>query len=154
MGITGWWWIAFFVLVGAELITGTFYLLMAALGVAAAALLSHADTTLAQQVAIAAVISSGSVAFWHFSRIHRRNSQHATLDAVSAMDVGHTVTVTEWRDDTTAIVHYRGANWTALPAELYTELHVGTHRIVSLDGARLRLLPATTNKQPTNQLTN
>ena len=153
MGITGWWWVAFFVLVGAELVTGTFYLLMAALGVAAAALMSHADTSLAQQVAIAAAISSGSVAFWHFTRLHRRNAQHAPLDAVSAMDIGQSVTVVEWRGDTTALVRYRGANWTALPAESYTELLVGTHQIVSMEGARLRIAPTAPNPTavpPTN----
>ena len=42
LSLSTWWWIVAGVLVAAELATGTFYLLMVAIGCAAGALAAHA----------------------------------------------------------------------------------------------------------------
>ena len=136
MSITTWWWIGFFVLLATELVTGTFYLLMAALGLAAAALLSYADTTLTQQLTVAAVVSSGAVAVWHMAKGRQR-----TRSADTSMDIGQTVTVDAWQADATTRVHYRGADWTAIAAAPDTPQTLGAHRIVAIDGSRLRITP-------------
>ncbi|HNJ45700.1 MAG TPA: NfeD family protein, partial [Ottowia sp.] len=44
------WWIAAGLLVAAELLTGTFYLLMLAIGAAAGALAAHAGLSLSAQL--------------------------------------------------------------------------------------------------------
>ena len=136
MSITTWWWIACIALVGAELVSGTFYLLMAALGLAAAALLSYADTTLTQQVATAAVVSGGAVSLWHLLRARRK----AEPDPVQA-DIGQVVQVTTWQADGSTRVSYRGAQWNATLSEPTATPAVGPHRIVAVDGPRLRIAP-------------
>ena len=144
MSITTWWWIAFFVLLAAEMVTGTFYLLMVALGIGAAALLSHADTTLTQQVA-AAAISAGAVAAWHIGRAKR-----LATDQTVSMDIGQTVMVTSWGPDQTAKVLYRGATWTAAAVQGHTHLQPGPHHIAAIDGSQLRIAPGHATR-PTEQ---
>lgn len=134
MSITSWWWIACIALIGAELVSGTFYLLMAALGLAAAALLSYADTTLTQQVTTAAIVSGGAVAIWHLIR-----SRSQTEVDLVASDVGQTVQVNNWLENGSTSVQYRGANWTATLANPHAERTTGPHRIVAVDGTRLRI---------------
>ena len=51
------WWIAAGMLVAIELLTGTFYLLMLALGCVAAALAAHAGGGTVLQIAVAALVS-------------------------------------------------------------------------------------------------
>lgn len=136
MSITTWWWIACIALVGAELVSGTFYLLMAALGLAAAAMLSYTDATLTQQVATAAVVSGGAVSLWHLIRARRK----AEPDPVQA-DIGQIVQVTAWQTDGSTRVNYRGAQWTATLAEPAASPKPGPHRIVAVDGPRLRIAP-------------
>ena len=136
MSVTTWWWIACIALVGAELVSGTFYLLMAALGLAAAALLSYTDSTLTQQVTLAAVVSGGAVAIWHLVRARSR----VEADPV-ATDIGQSVQVEVWQADGSTTVHYRGATWVATLANPSGERLAGTHHIVALDGPRLRIAP-------------
>ena len=107
------WWLAAGVLVAAELATGTFYLLMLALGAAAAALAAHAGLGLTAQIATAALLGGGAVVLWHL----RRSRQPATLPAQTNpdvnLDVGGTVQVLQWQADGTARLHYRGSAWDA-----------------------------------------
>ena len=58
------WWITAALLVGAELLTGTFFLLMISLGAVMAALLSYLGLPLSGQIASAAIVSSLAVAIW------------------------------------------------------------------------------------------
>lgn len=53
-----WWWIVAGALVAAELATGTFYLLMLALGAAAAALGAHAGLSGSLQIVTAALVAA------------------------------------------------------------------------------------------------
>ena len=62
------WWVAAGALVIAELSTGTFYLLMLALGCAAGALAAHAGAGTSTQVVVAALLGGGATALWHFKR--------------------------------------------------------------------------------------
>ena len=54
------WWLLTGVAVAAELMTGTFYLLMFALGLAAAAIAAHMGLGLASQLVIAAIVGGGA----------------------------------------------------------------------------------------------
>ena len=62
------WWVAAGVVVAAELATGTFYLLMMALGLAAAAIAAHLGLSLNGQIVAAALVGGGSTALWHWHR--------------------------------------------------------------------------------------
>ena len=109
-----WWWIGAGVLVAAELATGTFYLLMMALGLAAAALAAH--------LGVGADVAGrhGGAGRRRRDRglaLQRRAPSRASAPAQSNrdvnLDIGETVRVDAWEPDGTARVTYRGAGWTA-----------------------------------------
>jgi membrane protein implicated in regulation of membrane protease activity len=109
-----WWWITTGILIAAELATGTFYLLMLALGVAAAALSAHAGVGFSAQLMVAALVGGGAVALWHLRRVQQqRGAPPAAANRDVNLDVGERVNVAAWSPDGTARVHYRGANWSA-----------------------------------------
>ncbi|NMD13596.1 MAG: NfeD family protein, partial [Candidatus Cloacimonetes bacterium] len=62
------WWLLTGVTVAAELMTGTFYLLMFALGLAAAAIAASLGLGVSTQLVIAAVVGGGAVVAWHLLR--------------------------------------------------------------------------------------
>lgn len=104
------WLIAGIVLVIAELVTGTFYLLV--LGVAAllTAAVAYAGGGFLIQVIVAGLIAIAGV-FW----IRGRKAAVAT-PAMPSLDVGQPVTLDAWinRDDRLARVKYRDALWDAI----------------------------------------
>jgi membrane protein implicated in regulation of membrane protease activity len=130
------WWVLAGVLIVAELLSGTFYLLMIALGAAAAALAAHAGFSTTAQVATAAVVAAGATALWHFRRARQPRSAPAASNADVNLDIGQTVQVAAWREDGTAQVSYRGATWQVRHAGA-TSPEAGTHRIVAVHGNRL-----------------
>jgi membrane protein implicated in regulation of membrane protease activity len=132
------WWLATGGLVAVELISGTFYLLMLALGLASAALAAHAGFAVTWQWVIAALVGGGSVLIWH----RYKRAQPALAPAQSNpdvnMDVGVEVHVASWQADGTTAVKYRGAHWDAIlqtgqPAE------PGAYVIAQVVGSRLVL---------------
>lgn len=131
------WWLAAGILVVAELLTGTFYLLMLALGLGAAALAAHAGVATAPQVVIAAVVGGGAVLGWHLWRPRAAATQHAGTNPDVNLDVGETVQVEAWLDNGVASVKYRGAQWAAVPAPGHTPGTTGAHRIVEVRGSQL-----------------
>ena len=108
-----WWWLATGALVAVELATGTFYLLMLAIGTAAAALAAHAGLGTSGQLIAAAVVGGGAVFAWHLRRRRQPRSAPAASNPDVHLDIGSTVHVSHWHADGTARVHYRGANWEA-----------------------------------------
>ena len=54
------WWIIAGAIVAAELVTGTFYLLMLAIGMAAAAIAAHLGAGMTVQLLVAAAIGGGT----------------------------------------------------------------------------------------------
>jgi membrane protein implicated in regulation of membrane protease activity len=127
------WWLLAGGAVAVELLTGTFYLLMFALGLAAGALAAHLGASVPTQLVVAAVVGGGAVAGWHFLRGRRAvGTAGSNLD----FDSGERVHVDAWTSDNTAQVRYRGAVWTAVPAE-GTPQGTGAHRVRHVDGSRL-----------------
>jgi membrane protein implicated in regulation of membrane protease activity len=107
------WWIAAGVLVAVELATGSFYLLMLALGAAAAALAAHAGLAFSMQLVIAALVGGGAVAVWHARQQRRPQAPPASANRDVNLDIGERVHVAQWQPDGTASVQYRGAQWSA-----------------------------------------
>ena len=107
------WWLAAAALVAVELFTGTFYLLMLALGAAAAALAAHAGLGSGGQLLAAAAVGGGAVALWHVRRSRRPRGPDAQHNPDVILDIGSAVQVAQWRADGTARVQFRGAGWDA-----------------------------------------
>jgi membrane protein implicated in regulation of membrane protease activity len=101
------WWVLAAILVGAELMTGTFYLLVYGLAAAAAGVAAWLGVGFVGQLLIAAVIGiAGTVALkkWRCSAATNENLQN--------LDIGQTVRVDNWQGKT-GQVSYRGALWDA-----------------------------------------
>jgi membrane protein implicated in regulation of membrane protease activity len=105
------WWLAAGALVAAELATGTFYLLMVALGCAAGALAAHLGVGVAWQFVTAAVVGCGTTWAWHLKRRRSPAQAPAASNRDVNLDIGRRVQVKHWQADGTARVPYRGATW-------------------------------------------
>lgn len=134
------WWLLAGGMVVAELITGTFYLLMVALGLAAAALVAHAHLPLTGQIVTAAVVGGGAVVAWHFAKRRRPGDPSARANRSVNLDVGETIVIDSWNADGTTTVKYRGATWTAIHRPGVTP-STGAHRVAELVGSRLLVDP-------------
>ncbi|MFM8796663.1 MAG: NfeD family protein [Betaproteobacteria bacterium] len=134
------WWIVAGVLVAIELATGTFYLLMLALGAVAAAVAQMMDLPVATQVVVAALVGGGATALWHLRRARHPQSAPAASNPDVLLDIGQVVVVHQWRADGTTRVAYRGSEWDA-QLKSSTPAQAGNHRIVAVHGNRLELEP-------------
>lgn len=130
------WWLLAGSAVAIELLTGTFYLLMIAVGFAAAALAAHLGLSLVLQLLIAALVGGGAVVAWHLKRDRNRSELPAQANANVNMDIGETVQVMAWNPDGTANVQYRGTNWTVLHRAGVSPT-AGLHKVAEVIGNRL-----------------
>jgi len=102
------WWIVAAVLVGLELTTGTFYLLLYGLAAAAAGIAAWMGLGWAAQFFVAALIAIlGTLALQRW----KRDTAHPE-STVQDMDIGQAVQV-ESSQDGRGQVRYRGALWDA-----------------------------------------
>ncbi len=138
------WWLATGALVALELATGTFYLLMLALGCAAGALAAHAGLGLTAQVVTAALLGGGATVAWHLRRRRSPVAAVAERNRDVNLDIGGTVMVPAWAADGTARVQYRGASWTVRTTESAPPAP-GPHVIVAVRGSELQVTPAPTH---------
>lgn len=139
------WWLAAGILVAVELATGTFYLLMLALGAAAAALAAHLGASGSTQVVAAALVGGGATALWHLRRARQPRSAPAASNRDVNLDIGEMVCVDAWQNDGQARVSYRGATWSARFAGTGAPMP-GEHVIVAIEGNRLSLAPASVGR--------
>lgn len=130
------WWLMAGTAVVAELLTGTFYLLMVAIGLMAGALAAHLGMDLNTQLVVAAIVGGGTVAGCYFAKKKNPDTQPAASNRDVNLDVGETVQVDAWNADGTAQVRYRGAQWTVLlrPGNAPSP---GTYRVAEVVGSRL-----------------
>lgn len=136
MADSTWWWLLAGALVALELITGTFYLLMLALGAAAGAIAAHLGLPLTGQIVVAAVLGAASVAGWHLkSRRREGDPSVRSLRSVN-LDVGELVQIDQWNPDGTATIKYRGAQWTVIQRAGNAPVP-GSYRVAELVGNRL-----------------
>lgn len=129
------WWVGVGMLLIAELLTGTFYLLMIALGCAAAGLAYAAGLTGAAQLAIGAAVAFIAVLLLRRSRFGRRGRRSASGNRDVNLDIGETLQVPDWHEGR-ARAMYRGAQWDVelAPGESET---AGWYRIHEIRGSRL-----------------
>jgi membrane protein implicated in regulation of membrane protease activity len=136
------WWVAVGLLVVLELVTGTFYLLMLAIGTAAGALAAHVGLPFPGQLVAAAAVGGAAVGLWHRRRLAHPPGLPVGRNPDMNLDLGERVHVDAWSADRRARVQYRGAAWNARFAGAGTPTP-GEHVIVAIDGSQLVLdLPA------------
>jgi membrane protein implicated in regulation of membrane protease activity len=103
------WWIAAAALVAAELLTGTFYLLVVGLALACGGAAAWFGAGAALQWLVAAAL--GVVGTMLLQRWKRDLT--ARTPAQQGLDVGQMVQVQSWGPEGTARVAYRGSTWDA-----------------------------------------
>lgn len=109
MGDWVWWFVLAFVLLVAELLTGTFYLLMISIALAGAGVASLAGASLVVSLVIAAIVGFGGALL--LRRLRFGKLQNAEAEPLQNMDVGQTLHVQRWTGTRTARASYRGAQW-------------------------------------------
>jgi membrane protein implicated in regulation of membrane protease activity len=134
------WLVAGFVLLVVELLSGTFYLLMVALGCASAALCAYLGLEFTTQVIAGAAVGAIAIAVLHRSRWARgRRHLEPTSNPDLNLDLGQTVEVRAWQDGR-ARVEYRGSQWDAVPEEA-AHAPTGVLAIRAIRGSTLVLGP-------------
>lgn len=142
------WWVIAGILVAVELATGSFYLLMLALGCVAGALAAHAGLGTALQIAATAIVGGMSAGALYVRRRKTLaqaagNPMGTQNDPDLSLDLGQTVHVALWQPDGSALVQYRGASWAArlnTPQPASAGLpEPGTYRIIGMQGNQLLL---------------
>lgn len=102
------WWILAAVLVGVELTSGTFYLLVYGVAAAVAGLAAWLGAGMVVQLLTAGVIAAlGTLTLRHW----KRSTSHPEF-SVQDMDIGQTVQIESWQAGR-GQVKYRGALWNA-----------------------------------------
>ena len=136
MSDSTWWWLLTGALVALELFTGTFYLLMLAIGMATAAISAHAGLGTAGQLLTAALFGSAAVVVWYPKKKPRDGDPSARSMRSVNLDIGEVIQVDHWQPDGTASVKYRGAQWSVIVRD---GVHPtpGPHRVAELIGNRL-----------------
>lgn len=107
------WWLATGLAVIAELLTGTFYLLMVAVGLAAGAVAAHLGAGLTAQIVVAAVAGGTALVLLHLQRQRHPTQPPAAANPDINLDIGQHVEVTHWDANGNTRVHYRGSQWQA-----------------------------------------
>jgi membrane protein implicated in regulation of membrane protease activity len=104
----GMWWVAAAALIAAELLTGTFYLLVVGVAVACGGIAAWLGWSAANQwftASILGVVGVTALEWWKRSR--------GGTPRQPGLDVGQLVHVQSWGPNRTARVRYRGSTWDA-----------------------------------------
>lgn len=141
MSLATWWWVLAGVAVAVELATGTFYLLMLALGFAAGACAAHLGSSLTTQIVVFAIVGGGATVLWHWRRARQPAPPHATENRDVNLDISDRVYVESWAHDGTSRVKHRGSMWAARLAPGLAP-QAGEHVIRAIEGNWLVLEPA------------
>lgn len=128
------WAIAAGVVVIAELFTGTFYLLMIAIGLLVGVLAALAGMEVSAQLIAAGVVAGIATMLLRRHRAAQPVTE-ATRDRNVNIDVGQAVSVAEWQGSR-ARAMYRGAMWDIELAPGATPVS-GDYRIAEVRGSRL-----------------
>ena len=127
--------------IAAELGTGTFYLLMIACGLAAAAIAAHFGVSQPAQMVTGAIVGAGATAaWWAYRRGRGAVDSPPRQNRDVNLDIGERVHVSAWAADGTARVSYRGSTWSAR-AQPGAALASGEHVVAAVEGNWLVLAP-------------
>jgi len=132
-----WFGLAAVALIG-EVASGTFYLLLVALGLAAGGIATWLNADLEWQLVACAVVALIGLLVLRRTGVLKKREIDPTRNADVHLDIGQTVDVEAWTDAGTARVWYRGAHWQAELAAGQAR-SPGLHVITEIRGTRLVL---------------
>ncbi|HAF45914.1 MAG: NfeD family protein [Sideroxyarcus sp.] len=108
MEIYIYWFLLALILVGLEMVTGTFYLLVVAIAMAVGGVAALLGMGMVWQLVLSAVTGiAGTI------MLRRWKSTQSSDTSNASLDIGLPVKVVKWNEDGTARVFYRGAEWNA-----------------------------------------
>ncbi|MBC3916057.1 NfeD family protein [Undibacterium sp. CY18W] len=143
--MNGWmmWTSLAVILVILELFTGTFYLLMIAVGLLAGAIAAFFEFGGLVQAVIASVVGSVATFALRKSKYGSTERHEASRDPNVNMDIGQSLQVNDWKDQGNgkfvARAMYRGAMW---DVELqHSAGYPGAYMIEEIQGSRLLVKP-------------
>jgi len=132
-----WFGLAAAALIG-EVASGTFYLLLVALGLAAGGIVAWLAAGLEWQLVACAVVALLGLLVLRRTGVLKKREIDAGRNADVNMDIGQTVEVEAWSEAGLARVWYRGAHWQAELAAGQPR-QAGLHVIAEVRGTRLVL---------------
>lgn len=133
MEIYIYWFLLALILLGLEMVTGTFYLLVVAIAMAVGGLAALLTAGIAWQLILCAItVIVGTII------LRRWKSTQASEAPNASFDIGQPVKVHKWNDNGSARVFYRGAEWDA-ELESADTPHEGTLYIAAVRGSALVL---------------
>lgn len=127
------WFLLALGLLIAEMVTGTFYMLVLSIAVTIGGVAGLFGLGMPLQLVLSAV--AGIIGIF---LIRRSKVAHPAEAASQNFDIGQPVQVIAWREDGTARVHYRGAEWDAETESADTP-HLNTLYIKAMHGSALIL---------------
>jgi membrane protein implicated in regulation of membrane protease activity len=127
------WWILAAILIGAELMTGTFYLVAIGIAFAIGGVAAWLGASMPLQLLIA-----GALAAIGATAAHLWRRRHGEPERQPGLDIGKQVRVRSWNADGSARVEYRGTQWDGVPESAQTP-HNDTMYIVATRGSTLVL---------------
>lgn len=143
MQVQYYWWLLALGLVVAELFTGTFYLLILALGALAAGFGALYGLSLTMQLLVAALVVFLGWAVLSLVRKRRDQDIPADSNPDVLLDVGSRVQIDEWTSPRATSVRYRGAQWAVKLADSVTTApQPGHYQINAVRGSTLIVVPA------------
>ena len=134
-----WLGLAALALIG-ELATGTFYLLLVALGLSAGGVAAWLGAGLEWQLVGCGIGLLLGLLVLRKTRVLKKREVDSARNADVNLDIGQTVSVEAWSDQGTARVWYRGAHWQAELAPGQAPV-AGEQTIIEMRGSILVLTP-------------
>lgn len=134
-----WFTLAVLLVIG-ELMTGTFYLLMVAIGLLAGGLAALVGLDFPVQAVLAAFIAVVGIMGLRRTRFGRVTRENAARNRNVNLDIGEVLRVDAWSRERRARVQYRGAQWDVELAP-HASADAGEFRIVEVRGNVLVVAP-------------
>ena len=105
-----WWFVLALGMLGLEMVTGTFYILVYSVAIAAGGVMAYLGLSVTTQIAVTAVIGvAGTLLLRSWRTAHPASEKKTDQN----LDIGQHVRVDSWNNDGGARVFYRGAQWDA-----------------------------------------
>ncbi|MFC4274219.1 NfeD family protein [Achromobacter aloeverae] len=105
-----WFGLAVLALIG-EIASGTFYLLLVAVGLAAGGLAATAGLNLEAQLVICSIVALAGLYVLRRTGVLKKREVDAARNADVNLDIGQVVRVDAWEEGGISRVQYRGASW-------------------------------------------
>ena len=127
------WFVLGLALIILEMATGTFYLLVLGIAMAAGGVAALSDASMIWQLVTCAVVAATGTII-----LRRYKGGHTYQASSSNLDAGQPVKVLKWNDDDSARVFYRGAEWDAKTEDSDTP-HNETLYVKAMQGSTIVL---------------